>query len=191
MTGAKAGEYGQGIHPKHRHTKYHDFFVDRISKGEKVLDIGCGNGALANDMATTGAFITGIDLSESNINLANSYYDRINLQFVYGDALKDLPEGMCDTIVLSNVLEHIELRVEFLKNILAQIKPSRFLIRVPMYERDWRVPLMDELGVDFRLDDTHYIEYRKSQFLSELQMAGLSMKSIEYIWGEIWCEAVV
>src|SRR5439155_11890257 len=32
--------YEGGIHPKHRLTRYHDFFVDRVKAGERVLDIG-------------------------------------------------------------------------------------------------------------------------------------------------------
>ena len=30
--------YGNGIHPKHRLTNYHNFFINRINDGEKILD---------------------------------------------------------------------------------------------------------------------------------------------------------
>ena len=39
--------YGGGVHAKHRLMRYHDFFVDRIRPGERVLDIGSGTGVLA------------------------------------------------------------------------------------------------------------------------------------------------
>ncbi len=56
--------YGGGAHTKHRHTRYHDFFVHRIRPGERVLDVGCGIGALAFDVARrAGASVVGIDLS--------------------------------------------------------------------------------------------------------------------------------
>ena len=35
----KAVEYDGGLHTKHRHMRYHDFFVARIYPGERVLDI--------------------------------------------------------------------------------------------------------------------------------------------------------
>jgi SAM-dependent methyltransferase len=43
--------YENGIHVKHRLTRYHDFFVERIRPGERVLDVGCGNGAVSYDVA--------------------------------------------------------------------------------------------------------------------------------------------
>ena len=60
--------YGRGIHPKHRHMRYHDFFVARIGSADRVLDIGCGNGAVAWDIATrTGASVVGIDIEPRKI----------------------------------------------------------------------------------------------------------------------------
>ena len=34
----RALAYGNGIHPKHELTKYHDFFIDNITNGENVLE---------------------------------------------------------------------------------------------------------------------------------------------------------
>jgi hypothetical protein len=48
---------------------------------------------------------------------------------------------------------------------------------------------MEEIGVDFRLDETHYIEYSREILIKELQQASLHPHSIEVCWGEIWCEA--
>lgn len=41
-----------------------------LSAGERVLDIGCGNGALARQMAALGAEVVGIDFSPKMIDLA-------------------------------------------------------------------------------------------------------------------------
>ena len=38
--GKAACAYGGGIHTKHKHLKYHDFFIKNIKAGESVLDIG-------------------------------------------------------------------------------------------------------------------------------------------------------
>ena len=147
LTGKLACEYGDGLHPKHRLMKYHDFFVNRLSQGEKVIDIGCGNGALAYDMAEHGgAMVTGIELNAYSLREARKKYSHKNLSYVCGNALTDLPDERFDVAVISNVLEHLPNRVEFLQAAQERLKPKRWLIRVPLYERDWRVPLMDELG---------------------------------------------
>jgi 2-polyprenyl-3-methyl-5-hydroxy-6-metoxy-1,4-benzoquinol methylase len=51
VQGDLAVAYGGGVHTKHRLTHYHNFFVSRIRAGERVLDIGCGIGAVAHDVA--------------------------------------------------------------------------------------------------------------------------------------------
>ncbi len=189
LTGKLACEYGGGLHPKHRLMKYHDFFVDRLSAGEKVIDIGCGNGALTYDMGEYGeAYVTGVELSEASLAEAKKRYSHERVQYVNGDVLKDLPDELFDVAVMSNVLEHLPKRVEFLRATQELLKPKRWLIRVPMYERDWRVPLMDELGVDYRLDSTHFTEYTQESFAEEMAQAGFEIVYIEIRWGEIWGE---
>lgn len=183
--------YDGGIHTKHRHTKYHDFFVDRISKGETILDIGCGNGALTYDIAEkSGAIVTGIDLNDNNISVAKEKYNRDQIKYICGNVLTDLPKGKFTTVVLSNVLEHLPERSDFLKKIKKVINPSRFLIRVPLFERDWRVPLKKELGVEWRLDLTHEIEYTLDSFKNEINDANLVIKYQEVRWSEIWAEII-
>lgn len=155
-----------------------------------MLDIGSGNGFLAYDMAEkAGAIVTGIELSEKNYDKALENYSHPKVKYILGDVLEYLPDESFDTIVMSNVLEHIENREGFISQVQAKIGPRRWLLRVPVFERDWRVPLMKEVGVDFRLDDTHYVEYTQEEFSKELESAGLNIDHMEIRWSEIWCEA--
>lgn len=191
LTGKLACNYGDGLHPKHRLMKYHDFFVNRLSSGERVIDIGCGNGALSYDMAELGgALVTGVELNELSLVEAKKRYSHEHVQYVHGDVLKDLPDESFDVAVMSNVLEHLENRVDFLREAQLKLKPKKWLLRVPLYERDWRVPLMDEIDIDYRLDSTHFIEYTQEQFAQELDQAGLEIIYQEIRWGEIWCQAM-
>ena len=191
LEGIKAMEYNGGIHTKHRHTHYHNFFVGRIHEGERVLDIGCGMGDVAYDVAMkAGAEVMGIDLNHQNIAQARSRYHHPRLRFIVGNALQDLPDEPFDVVVLSNILEHLEARYTFLRRVQEKVRPSRFLIRVPLYERDWRVPLKRELGVEWRLDLTHETEYTLESFAEEMGAAGLRITHQEVRWGEIWAEAV-
>ena len=182
--------YEKGIHPKHRLMNYHRFFVERLKKSERVLDIGCGNGAVAFSMAKAGALVTGIDMDETNIRQARKLYQHENLKFLLGDARKDLPDGNFNVIVMSNVLEHIEDRVGLLEMIQDKFQPECWLIRVPMINRDWLVPLKKELGIPYFSDPTHYTEYTLESFKGEMAEVGLIIQHSEVKWGEIWAEVL-
>lgn len=187
--GKMAVAYGGGVHTKHRHIRYHDFFVGRIGAGERVLDIGCGPGTLAHDIATrSGANVVGVDISERSIAAARERFAHPAIRYEIGDVRSSLPDGRFDVVVLSNVLEHLPDRSELLQSLQASAKPSRFLIRVPLFERDWRVPLKRELGVEWRLDHTHEIEYTHESFATEIAAAGMRITHQEVRWGEIWAE---
>lgn len=181
--------YGGGVHAKHRLIRYHDFFVERIGKEDRVLDVGCGYGAVAHSIATrSGAHVTGIDLERKNILMARDRFPHPRLKFVEGDALIALPQERFDVIVLSNVLEHIEERIAFVRTLVAAIRPSRVLIRVPMADRDWRVPLREELGLFPYSDLGHFTEYTLGSFRTEMTEAGLEIVHVQVNWGELWAE---
>ncbi|MBI4763551.1 MAG: methyltransferase domain-containing protein [Deltaproteobacteria bacterium] len=154
-----------------------------------MLDIGCGNGLLSYDMARAGAWVVAMDMEIDNIIAGQKRFSHPNLKFIHGNAPETLPAGPFDVITLSNVLEHIEDRIAFIRKVQKTYQPARWIIRVPAYERDWRVPIMEELGVDYRQDDTHFIEFKKDQWNEEIHRAGLGIRYIDFRWGEIWCEA--
>lgn len=189
LQGAAAVRSGGGTHPKHRLMGYHDFFCTRIGPNDRVIDIGCGNGALARDLARrTGARITAVDSDPRQIALACRHRPP-GLTVMAVDAHGPLPAGDYEVIVLSNVLEHLTSRPERLAAFVRETGARRLLIRVPLRERDWRVPLKRELGIEWRLDPTHETEYTVTEFRAELAAAGVVPVHLEQRWGEIWCEA--
>jgi 2-polyprenyl-3-methyl-5-hydroxy-6-metoxy-1,4-benzoquinol methylase len=189
IQGQKSVEYGNGVHTKHRHMNYHDFFVKRVKAGERVLDIGCGIGAVAYDVAEKSkAVVVGIDMNADYLTIARQRFAHPQVRYILGDVLKDLPGERFDVVILSNVLEHLPERPQFLRRVRQAVHPTRFLIRIPMFERDWRVPLKKELGVEWRLDPTHETEYTMEEFEAEMKDAGLFVAYKEIRWGEIWAE---
>jgi len=71
---------------------------------------------------------------------------------------------------------------------MGPVLEAPFVAKLP--ERDWRVPLKQELGIDRRLDPTHFIEYTLESFAAEMEEANLRVTHQEVRWGEIWAEAV-
>ena len=186
----RAMALGTGEHPKHRLTRYHEFFVARIPAGARVLDIGCGYGAVARTIArrVPGVQVAGIDSSAERIAEAVAADNPPNLTFILGDARKSIPDGPWDTVVLSNILEHLERRVDFLRDVVATAAPSRVLIRVPLFERSWHVPMRRELGIGYFSDPTHFIEHTLDEFDRETGAANLEIVARSVLWGEIWAD---
>lgn len=190
LIGTTAVAYGDGIHPKHRIMRYHEFFVDRVKPGERVLDIGSGNGYLAHRLAVdSGAAVVGIEIVVSNLEKARARFVHPKLEFREGDVARGIPPEKFDVVVMSNVLEHLPDRPALLRELARATGASRFLIRVPCFDRDWTVPLRKELGLDWRMDSTHETEYTMQSFCEEIDQAGLELTETLRLWGEIWAVA--
>ncbi len=136
----------------------------------------------------SGALVYGVDFNPENIKIARENYGHSNIVYHLGNALEIQMDMPFDTVILSNVLEHLQHRPEFLRDAVEKIRPSRILLRVPIFERDWRVPLKEELGIDYRLDPTHLTEYTQESFMAEMKEANLAIVHLESRWGEIWAE---
>ena len=184
--------YEGGVHPKHRLTRYHDFFVERVRRAERIADLGCGSGLLAASIAgRAGGQVAAMDWSESSLEKARRVAGADNPSFTLGNITTDRLPGRFDAVVLSNVLEHLTDRPALLRQWRDWYEPQRFLIRVPALDREWRAPWKKELGVEWRLDLTHETEYTQPQLEQELREAGLRIKELIARWGEYWAVAGV
>jgi len=182
--------YGKGVHPKHRLMDYHRFFIDRLPEVGGILDIGCGYGAVSRSIAVglPNAKVVGIDNDAGRLNQARSAENPPNLTFVEGDATISVPEGSWTAVVLSNVLEHVSSRIAFLTRLQAATGAKQFLIRVPLFERDWQMPLRREVGASYLSDPDHKIEHTLAEFHDEVAAAGLKCVELRTLWGEIWAD---
>lgn len=198
-----AGRYttilNDGVHPKHYIMKYKEWFLDYIEREWTVLDMGCSTGMMPFVLAEKAALVYGIEINEKNVAVAKTQHAKPNIEYICADATTynyDWCQPI-DCVTMSNVLEHIEHRVDFLRKLVHQLKwadesHKRFLFRVPTIDREWIVLYKKELGLDYRLDHTHYIEYTLEQFKEELKQAGIVTKQVDIRFGEIYaaCEAV-
>ena len=186
--------HGKGVHIKHDLMNYYHFFESNIKQNQNVLDIGCGYGAVAISIAKNmkQIKITGIDIDKEKIQKATQNNQFKNLKFIHGDAFAIKPFKV-DVIILSNVLEHIKDREDFIIRTKSIFNPSLFLIRVPDFERDWTVPFRKEIETNYFSDTTHYIEHTENEFRQEMNNAGLKIVTLTKNWSEIWakCESKI
>jgi len=88
-------------------------WIDGLAKlaGKRVLDVGCGGGILSEAMARLGASVTGIDLSEKPLRVAELHLLESGLSVSYQiisaeDLSRTQPETF-DVVTCMELLEHV------------------------------------------------------------------------------------
>ena len=145
---------------------------------------------MAKKMSSKCKLVYGIEINENSVKIAKKL-EESNLKFFCADAtLFDYKQlESIDFITLSNVLEHIEDRVSFLKILIDKVnwnsKPQ-FLIRVPMIDREWKSVYKKQIGLEWRLDNTHFIEYTLNNFSEEMRVSNIIIDSYSIKFGELF-----
>ena len=75
--------------------------------GAAVLDVGCGGGILAEAMARRGARVTGIDLSEKALRVAQLHLHESKLDIRYQESSVEDYAGEFDLVTCMELLEHV------------------------------------------------------------------------------------
>ena len=108
-----------------------DFIKKEIREGDKVLDLGCGNGRLYEFLKDKKIDYTGVDSSERLLGLAKEKHGK-GAKFVKGDALSlPFPDESFDKIISIAVLHHIpskEARKKFLGEARRVLKKNGVLV---------------------------------------------------------------
>jgi len=88
-------------------------YIDRIAglRGKAVLDVGCGGGILAERMAERGACVTGIDLAEKPLKVAELHLresgQRVDYRMISAEDLAREARHAFDAITCMEMLEHV------------------------------------------------------------------------------------
>jgi 2-polyprenyl-6-hydroxyphenyl methylase/3-demethylubiquinone-9 3-methyltransferase len=96
--------------------------------GKTVLDVGCGGGILAESMARKGAQVTGIDLSEKALKIADLHSLESGIQMRYElvsaeDLAAREPERY-DVVTCMEMLEHVPDPASIVRACATLVKPG-------------------------------------------------------------------
>jgi SAM-dependent methyltransferase len=132
-----------------------------------ILEVGCGTGTFTALMALAGHRVTAVDINPSYVEKAKTRLaaqDRVTV--LAGDATQMSWSSRFDTVVLLDVLEHIEDDVGFLRRLAACLAPGgRLVVKVPAGE--WLYsPLDSAIG--------HFRRYSKKSLRRAFEDAGLA-----------------
>jgi 2-polyprenyl-3-methyl-5-hydroxy-6-metoxy-1,4-benzoquinol methylase len=119
-----------------KHKDYILHLLD-IKQGERVLDVGCADGAMMVYCGLQGAEVYGVDLSPEFIDKANQYLKRFSIKGAAKlcDVRKtEFPDGYFDKVISGDFFEHLSLEdnISALKEIKRVLKPGGvFVIKTP------------------------------------------------------------
>jgi len=129
---------------------YHDFLLKHVPvNGGNALEIGCGTGAFARQLAGRCEHVIGIDLSAEMIRVARSRSSRFeNLEFELADAMSwKFPQSHFDFICSIATLHHLEQR-ELLPKIKDALKSGGVFVLLDLVASSgFRERMLDVIGL--------------------------------------------
>ena len=113
---------------------------------QRVFELGCGNGSVANALSTLGIEVTGIDASEEGIAQAHQSYPDLNLHL--GSAYDDLRNqfGQFPVVISLEVVEHLYFPRKFAKTIYNLLEVGGTAIVSTPYHGYWKNLVMALTG---------------------------------------------
>jgi len=97
-------------------------------QGKRVLDVGCGGGLLSEGMATRGAHVTGIDLSEKPLGVARLHLlesgRQVDYRMVSAEDLAAEMQGAFDAVTCLEMLEHVPDPASIVAACAALVRPG-------------------------------------------------------------------
>jgi 2-polyprenyl-6-hydroxyphenyl methylase/3-demethylubiquinone-9 3-methyltransferase len=99
-----------------------------LLSGRKVIDIGCGGGILAESMARKGADVTGIDLSEKALKVADLHSlesgVQVRYQLIAAEEMAAQEAGQYDVVTCMEMLEHVPDPASIVRAAATLVKPG-------------------------------------------------------------------
>ena len=83
------------------------FLLKSLTPGRRALDVGCGEGAFAAELAAAGAEVVGVDVAEEPLRRARARHPGLDLRLLAAETGWELPDSSFDLVWAGEVIEHV------------------------------------------------------------------------------------
>ncbi len=156
--------------------------------GKRVVDVGCGGGILAEAIAKKGATVTGIDLSEKALKVADLHSlesdVQVRYEYIAAEALAAREPGQYDVVTCMEMLEHVPDPSAIVQACATLVKPGGHVFFSTL-NRNPKSYLFAIIGAEYVLrllpKGTHdYAKFIKPAELSQYcRNAGLEVNALK------------
>ncbi len=168
-----------------------NYIEDHIDLEDKqILDIGCGGGLLTEALADKGGLVTGIDISEDLLHVADDHAKKANLDITYicttVENFSSNHNNAFDVITCMELLEHVPDPGSVINACMHLIKPGGLLF-LSTINRNLKAYLQTKIAAEYLLKllpvGTHeYSKYiRPSELASWCRASGFTVIDISGI----------
>ena len=154
---------------------------------KRVVDIGCGGGILAESMATRGAQVTGVDLSEKALGVARLHLfesgQSVDYRLISAEDLAREAPASFDVVTCMEMLEHVPDPASTIRACATLVKPGGHVFFSTL-NRNLKAYLMAVVGAEYVLNllpkGTHeYAKFIKpSELARYVREAGLDVEEL-------------
>jgi 2-polyprenyl-3-methyl-5-hydroxy-6-metoxy-1,4-benzoquinol methylase len=148
----------------------------RDDAGDSILDVGCGPGAYLEALAALGYQTTGVDSNSLFVQDASRFSARVYKVDLENVRLSRFEEGSFDTVLMLDILEHVENDVELLRDGL-RVCRKNVILTVPT-----RMPPAlagSQFVFGSYVDPTHLRYYSREDLAQLLKAAGINQAKID------------
>ena len=142
---------------------------------DRAVDLGCGSGILAAELARSCTEVVGVDVSAKALAAAKAHVDRLgltNVRFVEKDMEElELTPASCDVALLSQTLHHLPEPLVGLRVAAKLLKPGGSLILMELLPHK-------EVWVKEKLGHLH-LGFSAIELESMVGKAGLEIRNLE------------
>jgi 2-polyprenyl-6-hydroxyphenyl methylase/3-demethylubiquinone-9 3-methyltransferase len=174
---------GSEFRPLHEINPLRLAWIERVADGlqdKAVLDVGCGGGILAEAMASAGARVTGIDLSEKALGVAQLHRLEsgivVDYQLIAAEALALTTPARFDIVTCMEMLEHVPDPASIVTACAALAKPGGTLVFSTL-NRNPKSYLFAILGAEYMLRLLPRGTHDWSRFLRPSELAAFARRA--------------
>jgi ubiquinone/menaquinone biosynthesis C-methylase UbiE len=112
------------------------FLLSALRAEDRVLDLGCGDGAFTGAIAASGATVLGADVAQAALQRARSRHAGLDFRLVPIDGPLPFEDNSFTLLWASEVIEHVADTARWLSEVRRVLAPAgRLLITTPSHGR--------------------------------------------------------